>query len=46
MFRSEAPSHDDFWSQLQQDWDKAADENPSSFGWLKETSQDPLNEVI
>nr|CAG4647009.1 EOG090X054E [Megafenestra aurita]SVE92358.1 EOG090X054E [Megafenestra aurita] len=44
VFRSEAPSHDDFWSQLQQDWDKAADENPSSFGWLKETPHDPLNE--
>lgn len=45
VFRSEAPAHDDFWSQLQQDWDKAADENPSTFGWLKETPNDPTNEV-
>nr|CAG4636969.1 EOG090X054E [Ceriodaphnia reticulata]SVE72904.1 EOG090X054E [Ceriodaphnia reticulata] len=44
VFRSEAPSHDDFWSQLQQDWDKAAEENPGSYGWLKETPQDPSNE--
>ncbi len=46
VFRSEAPSNDDFWSQLQQDWDKAADENPGSYGWLKETPQDPSNEVL
>ena len=46
VFRSENPSQDDFWSQLQQDWEKAADENPASYGWLKETQQDPLSEVI
>nr|CAH0112176.1 unnamed protein product [Daphnia galeata] len=44
VFRSENPSQDDFWSQLQQDWEKAADENPASYGWLKETQQDPLSE--
>lgn len=46
MFRGGNPAQDDFWSQLQQDWEKAADDNPASYGWLKETQQDPLSEVI
>jgi hypothetical protein len=25
---------------------KAADEKPANYGWLKETQQDPLSEVI
>ncbi|XP_057365948.1 peroxisomal targeting signal 1 receptor-like isoform X1 [Daphnia carinata] len=44
VFRSGNSSNNDFWSQLQQDWEKAADDNPSSYGWLKETQQDTLNE--
>ncbi len=46
VFRGGNPAQDDFWSQLQQDWEKAADDNPASYGWLKETQQDPLSEVI
>lgn len=45
VFRSEAPSQDDFWSQLQRDWDKAAEENPSSMGWLKDSPLGPTGEV-
>nr|CAG4641654.1 EOG090X054E [Eurycercus lamellatus] len=44
VFRSDPPLQDDFWSQLQRDWDKAADENPSSLGWLKEAPFDSSNE--
>ncbi|XP_046462391.1 peroxisomal targeting signal 1 receptor-like isoform X2 [Daphnia pulex] len=44
VFRGGNPAQDDFWSQLQQDWEKAADDNPASYGWLKETQQDPLSE--
>nr|SVE75092.1 EOG090X054E [Daphnia dolichocephala] len=44
VFRGENSSNGDFWSQLQQDWEKAADDNPSSYGWLKETQRDPSNE--
>lgn len=42
IFRVADPptQQDDFWSQLQSDWDKAAEENPSNMGWLKETSAD------
>nr|SVE73524.1 EOG090X054E [Daphnia atkinsoni] len=44
VFRGENPSNNDFWSQLQQDWEKAADDNPASYGWLKETQQDTASE--
>nr|CAG4643172.1 EOG090X054E [Ilyocryptus agilis] len=36
-------AQDDFWVQLQRDWEKAADENPS-LGWLKEPPADSSNE--
>lgn len=45
VFRSEVPSQDDFWSQLQQDWNKAAEENPTNLTWVKEIPHDPFNEV-
>ena len=47
VFRSDAPSTSggDFWSQLQQDWEKAAEENPS-LGWLKETPLSSSTEVL
>lgn len=44
VFKSEAPNQEDFWSQLQRDWDKAAEENPS-LGWLKETPLDSFSDV-
>lgn len=45
VFRSDAPvASDDFWSQLQQDWEKAAEENPS-LGWLKEPPLSSSTEV-
>nr|CAG4648627.1 EOG090X054E [Polyphemus pediculus] len=43
VFKNETPYQDDFWSQLQRDWDKAAESNPS-LGWLKDTPVDTLNE--
>jgi len=43
VFKSNTSYQDDFWSQLQKDWDKAAEENPS-LGWLKGTPLDPVNE--
>nr|CAG4642479.1 EOG090X054E [Evadne anonyx] len=43
MFKSDAANQDDFWSQLQKDWDKAAEEDPS-LGWLKGTPLEPVNE--
>lgn len=47
VFRADTgPSQDDFWSQLQRDWDKAAEENPSTLGWLKETPPDTSSEVM
>lgn len=44
MFKSSTSYQDDFWSQLQKDWDKAAEEDPS-LGWLKGTPLDPVDEV-
>nr|CAG4646219.1 EOG090X054E [Macrothrix elegans] len=37
-FRADAP-RENFWSQLQEEWDKAALENPSNYSWL-ETPRD------
>ena len=47
VFRSDN-SQEDFWLKLQQDWDKAAEEDPSSMGWLKEPPADATtqNEVF
>lgn len=43
VFKSDASYQDDFWSQLQKDWDKAAEENPS-LGWLRGSPLDPISE--
>lgn len=39
------PSQEDFWSQLQRDWETAADENPSAMGWLKDPLSDSSQDV-
>ena len=44
MFKSDSSYQDDFWGQLQREWDKAAEDNPS-LSWLKGTPIDPLSDV-
>jgi len=43
VFKSDSSYQDDFWGQLQREWDKAAEDNPS-LSWLKGTPIDPLSD--